>query len=33
LRIKEEKVKKQLEQEQMQSPVEDDLPEHEWLVE
>lgn len=33
LRVKEEKAKKQLEQEQMQSPVEDDLPEHEWLVE
>ncbi len=33
LRIKEEKAKKQLQQEQMQSPVEDDLPEHEWLVE
>lgn len=33
LRIKEERAKKQLEQEQMQSPVEDDLPEHEWLVE
>jgi chromatin segregation and condensation protein Rec8/ScpA/Scc1 (kleisin family) len=33
LRIKEEKAKKQLEQEQMPSPVEDDLPEHEWLVE
>ena len=33
LRIKEEKAKKLLQQEQMQSPVEDDLPEHEWLVE
>ena len=33
LRIKEEKAKKQLEQEQIHSPVEDDLPEHEWLVE
>jgi len=33
LRIKQEKAKKQSEQEQMQSPVEDDLPEHEWLVE
>ena len=33
LRAKEEKARKQLEQEQMQSPVEDDLPEHDWLVE
>ena len=33
LRVKEEKAMKQLEQEQMQSPVEDDLPEHDWLVE
>jgi hypothetical protein len=33
LRIKQEKAKKQSEQEQMQSQVEDDLPEHEWLVE
>ena len=33
LRVKEEKARKQLEQEQMQSPVEDDLPEHDWLVE
>ncbi|MBL6731422.1 MAG: hypothetical protein ISP82_00550 [Candidatus Poseidoniaceae archaeon] len=33
LRIKEDKAKKQLQQEQMQSPVQDDLPEHEWLVE
>lgn len=33
LRAKEEKAKKQLEREQTQSSVEDDLPEHEWLVE
>jgi len=33
LRAKEEKARKQLEQEKMQSPVEDDLPEHDWLVE
>ena len=33
LRAKEEKARKQLEQEQMQSTVADDLPEHDWLVE
>ena len=33
IRAKEEKAKKQLEQEQIQSSVEDDLPEHDWLVE
>ena len=33
LRAKEEKARKQLEQEQIQSPVETDLPEHDWLVE
>lgn len=33
LRAKEEKARKQLEQEQIQSPVEADLPEHDWLVE
>lgn len=33
IRAKEEKARKQLEQEQIQSPVEDDLPEHDWLVE
>ena len=33
LRAKEEKARKQLEQEQIQSPVENDLPEHDWLVE
>ncbi len=33
IRAKEEKARKQLEQEQIQSSVEDDLPEHDWLVE
>ena len=33
IREKEEKARKQLEQEQIQSSVEDDLPEHDWLVE
>ena len=33
LRAKEEKARKQLEQEQIQAPGEDDLPEHDWLVE
>ena len=33
LRAKEEKARKHLEQEQMQSTVADDLPEHDWLVE
>ena len=33
LRAKEEKARKQLEQEQMQSTVADDLPENDWLVE
>jgi dethiobiotin synthetase len=33
IRAKEEKARKQFEQEQIQSSVEDDLPEHDWLVE
>jgi hypothetical protein len=33
IRAKEEKARKQFEQEQIQSSMEDDLPEHDWLVE